>query len=250
LMEQSLFIELIHCTKGTLDSIKNLAQLSRGKLTDKEYGEFLYKAITKDIEEHNLLLNTFLKYIESTTPITKRDTVGKLIEEVLKKHHLRLEEKKVKIFKKYEKDLPEAIVPDKQLIFILDSVLQYAIALVSSDGNIELSARSIILPREGVKDQEYFKRNGKFIEIMVVFTSYREEPGKGLGVFSPKERVASDLIFRLVEIVAKMNQGAIRFEVDETESKHRILVRFPTERRKMVYYQTADEPKRTLASLR
>ena len=249
-MEQSLFIELIHCTKGTLDSIKNLAQLSRGKLNNKEYGEFFYRVITKDIEEHNLLLNTFLKYIESTRPIAKRDTVGKLIEEALKKHHLRLEEKKVKVFKQYDKDLPETIAPDEQLRFVLDSVLQYAIALVSSDGNIELSARSIILPREGVEDQELFKRNGKFIEIIVAFTSYREGPGKGLGVPSTQERVASDLIFRLVERVAKMNQGVMRFEVDETKSKRRIFVRLPTERRKVVYYHTAVEPKRTLASLR
>jgi hypothetical protein len=249
-MEQSLFIELIHCTKGTLDSIKNLAQLSRGKLNNKEYGEFFYRVITKDIEEHNLLLNTFLKYIESTTPVTKRDTMGKLIEGVLKKHHLRLEEKKLKVFKQYDKDLPETIVPDEQLRFVLDSVLQYAIALVPSGGNIEFSARSINLPREGVEDQEYFKRNGKFIEILVAFTSYREEPGKGLGVLSTQERVASNLIFRLVERVAKMNQGAMRFEVDETKPKHRIFMRFPTERRKVVYYQTDDEPKRNLASLR
>ena len=237
-MEQLLFIELIHCTKGTLDSIKNFAQLSREKLCDKEFGEFFYKRITKDIKKHNMLLNTFLKYIESTTPIIKRDTVSKLIEEVLKKHHLRLEERKAKIFKKFERDLPETIVSDEQLRFILDSVLQYAIALMASDGNIELSARSIILPREGVEDQGYFKRDVKFVEIMVAFTGYREEPGKGLGVPSPQERVALDLIFRLVEIVTKMNQGAMKFEVNETESKHRVFVRFPTERREVVYYQT------------
>jgi hypothetical protein len=176
--------------------------------------------------------------------------MGKLIEGVLKKHHLRLEEKKLKVFKQYDKDLPETIVPDEQLRFVLDSVLQYAIALVPSGGNIEFSARSINLPREGVEDQEFFKRNGKFIEILVAFTSYREEPGKGLGVPSTQERVASNLIFRLVERVAKMNQGAMRFEVDETKPKHRIFMRFPTERRKVVYYQTADEPKRNLASLR
>src|SRR4030042_4795240 len=99
-MEQSLFIEVIHCTKGTLDSIKDFTQLSRGKLNNKEYGEFFYRVITKDIEEHNLLLNTFLKYIESTTPVTKRDTMGKLIEGGLKKLHLRLEEKNMKELKK------------------------------------------------------------------------------------------------------------------------------------------------------
>ena len=77
-MERSLFIELIHRTKGILDTIIKLTQLSRGKFGDREFGEFFYKAITKDIEKHNLLLNTFLKYIELTTPIPKRDTINKL----------------------------------------------------------------------------------------------------------------------------------------------------------------------------
>ena len=172
-MEQSLFIELIHCTKGTLDSIKHLAQLSRGKLSDQEYGEFFYKAITKDIEEHHLLLNTFLKYIESTTPITKRDTVGKLIEEVLKKHHLQLEEKKAKIFKQYEKDLPETIVPDEQLRFVLDSVLQYAIALVVFwMGILNCQPDLSFFRGKVLKIRNILKRNGKFIEMVMAYTSF------------------------------------------------------------------------------
>jgi light-regulated signal transduction histidine kinase (bacteriophytochrome) len=238
-MERSLFIELIHRTKNTLDSIKNVAQLSRGKFSDKEFGEFFYKMIIKDIEKHNLLLNTFSKYIESTTPIIKRDSVNKLIEEGLKKHHPRLEEKKARIFKKFEKDLPETIVPDEQLRFILDSVLQYAIALMASEGSIEFSGRAMILPREDDEDQEFFKRNGKFVEIMVAFTGNRkakEEPGKELGAPPPKEEAVSNLVLRLVETVVKMNQGAMKFEVDETESKHKIFLKFPIERRRVVYY--------------
>ena len=243
MMEESLLIELIHCTKSTLGSIKRLAQLSRRKLNDKEYGDYFYKVISKDIGEHNLLLNVFLRYIESTTPITKKDTVSNLIEEVLKKQHLQLGEKKARIFKKYEKDLPETIVPDEKLRFILDSILRYTIASVDYNGIIELSARSIILSSEGVEDH---KGNGNVIEIMA---SYKKEEGKGIGVPPLQERVAADLIFRLVEGVVKMNQGAMRFEFDEMESKHGIFVRFPTERRKVIYYQTADELKRTLASL-
>jgi len=250
LMEQSLFIELIHYTKGTLESIKHLAQLSRGKFSEQEQGELFYKAITKDIGENHLLLNTFLQYIESTTPIIKRDTVYKLIEEVLKKHYLQLEEKKAKIFKECEEDLPETIVPDEQLRFVLDSILHYVIAKASSEGNIEWSVRSIILPREGAEDQEFFKRNGKCIEMMMAYTSFWEGLGGGLEVPSPQERVASDLILQLVERVVKMNQGTMRFEVDEKEFKHKIFVRFPAEKRKVVYYQKIPEPKRTFASLR
>jgi hypothetical protein len=78
----------------------------------------------------------------------------------------------------------------------------------------------------------------------VTFTGYRktkEESGRGLGVPPPREEVVPDLVFRLVEMVVKMNQGAMKFEVDETESKHRTFLRLPTERRKVVYYQLANE---------
>ena len=243
-MEGSLFIELIHRTKSTLDSIKNVVQLSRGKFSDKEFGEFFYKMVIKDIEKHHLLLNTFSKYIESTTPILKKDSVNKLIEEGLKKHYHRLEEKKAKIFKEFEKDLPETIVPDEQLRFILDSVLEYAIALMASEGSIEFSNRAIIFPGEGVEDQEFFKRNGKFVEIMVAFIGSRdlkEEPGKGLGAPSLKEEVVSNLVLRLVEMVVKMNHGAMKFEVDEAEAKHKIFLKFPIERRRVVYYHLTNE---------
>jgi len=249
-MEQSIFIELIHYTKDTLESIRHLAQISRVKFSVQEHGELFYKAITKDIEKNHLLLNTFLQYFESATPIMKRDTVYKLIEEVLKKHCFQLEEKKAKIFKEYEEDLPETIVPDEQLRFVLDSILHYVIAKASSERNIECSVRSIILQREGVEDQKFYKRNGKCIEMMMAYTSFWEELGKGLEVPSPQERVASDLILQLVERVVKMNQGTMRFEVDEKESKHKIFVRFPAEKRKVFYYQKIPEPKKTFASLR
>ena len=43
------------------------------------------------------------------------------------------------MFKKFDMDLPETIVPDEQLRFILDSLLQYTIALMPSDGEYGIS---------------------------------------------------------------------------------------------------------------
>ena len=135
-MEQSLFIELIHRTKAALHTINKLTQLSREKFGDKEFREFFYKTISNDIEKNNLLLNTFLKYIESTTPIPKKNTLIKLIEEVLKRHQVPLEQKRIKILKTFGENLPETIVPDEQLKFIFDSLLQFVIVLMPSDVHI------------------------------------------------------------------------------------------------------------------
>ena len=231
-MEQSLSIELIHHTKSTLDSIKKLAQLSRGRFSDKEFGEFFYRMITKDIEKNDLVLNSFLNYIKATTPIRKKGTVQNLIEEVLKKHQVRLEEYKTKIFRDFETDLPETIVPDEQLRFILDSILQYAMASIPPHGGIEFLTKSFALQKETREDQAFFKKNGKYIEVLVAFSYYKEPKGEPV----PQKEVVPDLMLRLVDDMVERNQGIIKFEFDETKAKMFISLKFPIERRNVVHY--------------
>jgi len=238
-MERSLLIELIRHTKSTLDSIKKITQLSREKFSDKEFGEFFYRMIAKDIEKHDLVLDRFLNYIRATTPIRKKGTVNTLLEEVLKKHQVALEENKTKIFRNFEKDFPETIVPDEQLRFILDSVLHYAMASMPSDGNIELSTRSFVLQKES-SEEVVFEKGRKYIEILVAFTSYKkpmERPVKESRALTPKEEFVSDLVLRLVDAIVKMNQGITRFEIDETKAKKFIFLTFPVERREVVFYE-------------
>lgn len=221
-MEQSLFIELIHQTQSTLDSIKKYIQLSLGKFSDKEFGEFFYRMITKEIEKNDLLVKSFLNYVKVTTPIRKKRTVNTLIEEVLKKDQVRLEENRTKIFTNFEKDLPETIVPYEQLRFILDSILQYAMASVRSDGDIEFLTKSSTLQKE-VDEDPSFEKDRRYIEILVAFTS-------------PKGEIVSDVLLRLVKATVEMNQGA-RFDVDETKAKKSVFLKLPAERRKVVIYE-------------
>ena len=98
----SFFIELIGGIKNTLGTIRNYTQISRGKFSDKEFGEYFYRAVTEDVEKMDIVLNGLINYIKLNTPIRKIDTVHHLIEEVLKKHQSKLEEKGIKIFKRFE----------------------------------------------------------------------------------------------------------------------------------------------------
>jgi hypothetical protein len=231
-MERSLFIELIHQTKSTLDSIKKITQLSRGKFSDKEFGEVFYRRITKDIEKNDLMLNGFLNYIKATTPIRKKGTVNTLIEEVLRKHQVRLEEKKTKIFRNFERDLPEAIIPDEQLRFILESVLQYAMAMMPLDGSLEFSTKSVVLQKEMREDQAFFKKNGNFIEVLVAFTYSKELEEHA----TSQKKLVPDLMLRLVDDIVERNQGMIKFELNETKGKRFISLKSPIERRTVVHY--------------
>jgi hypothetical protein len=239
-MERSLLIELIHHTKSTLDSIKKYTQLSRGKFSDKGFGEFFYRMITKEIEKNDLWVNSFLNYFKVTTPIRKKGTVNAFIEEVLKKNQFRLEENKTKIFRAFEKDLPETIVPDEQLRFILDSILQYAMASMRSHGNIEFLTKSSA-PQKESSGEAVFEKDRKYIEILVAFTSHQKPMEKSMQELrtpSPKEEVVSDVLLRLVNATVKMNQGVLRLEVDETKAKKSVFLKLPAERRKVAFYES------------
>jgi len=233
----TFFIELVRGIKSSLSSIKSYTQISRGKFRDREFGEYYYRAVNEDIEKMNMVLDSLLDYIKVHTPIGKINTVHNIVEEVLKKHQAKLEEKGIKVFKKLEKDLPETVVPDEQLKYILSSLLQYAIALTPPNWNLGLSTRSFILEKEA-EGEGLFKRDGRYIEISVVFPGCQRPSEPGSGIAATQKEGAPDLILRFVKEVVLHNHGMIKVEADEKKTKALISVRFPVERRKIVYYQT------------
>jgi len=164
-------MEWVHYTKRSLDSIKKLTQLSQDRFSDKEFGKFLSRMIIEDIHQTDLWLNGFLGYFHITTPIQKTNTVNTLLEEVLKKNQVQLEEKGVQVFQKLEKDLPEIIVPDEPLKYILNSVFQYVITSTRPNGNIEFLTKSFIFQSGGGETQACFEEYGGGVEILVVFTA-------------------------------------------------------------------------------
>jgi signal transduction histidine kinase len=231
----SFFIELVQRIKSSLGSIKNYTQISRGKFTDREFGEYYYRAVNEDIEKMNMVLDSLLDYIKVHTRIRKINTVHNILEEVLKKHQAKLDEKGIKVFKKLEKDLPETVVPDEQLKYVLSSLLQYAVTLTPPNGNLGFSTRSFTPDKEAVQVEGLFNRDGRYIEISVVFPGRQRPSETGVGT---KKEEAPDLILRFVKEVVLHNYGMMRVEADEKRTKTLISVRFPVERRKVVYYQT------------
>ncbi len=236
----SFLVELIDNLKNTLGTVKNYTQISRGKFNDREFGEYYYRAVTEDIEKMDMVLNSLLNYIKVQKPIRKKNTVHSIIEEVLKKCQAKLDEKGIRLFKKFEQDLPETIVPDEQLKYILSSVLQYAMASTPPHWNIGLSTRSFTLEKGASEIQDLFKKDGRYIEIAVVFPGYKKPNEPGLGTAIPQKEEASDLILRFVKGVVLRNRGIIKIGADEKKTKTFISLRFPVERRKVIYYQSVN----------
>ena len=236
----AFFIDLMHLVKDTLGSIRNYSQLARGKFSDKEFGDYFYRAVNDDIEKINMAVNGLMNYIKLNSPIRKTGTVHHLIEEVLRKNQGKLEEKGIKLFKKFEKDLPETIVPDEQLKYVLNSVLLYALGSISPNLSMGFYTRSFVLEKEVSEGPALFQKDGRYVEISVVFMGYkktgeRREGGQGLQKEEPL-----DLILRFVKEVVQRNRGTMRVEVDEEKARTFISLRFPVERRKVVYYPSAN----------
>ncbi len=235
-MEWPLAIELLVHTKRALDFIKKLTQLSQAKSADKEWGGFCY-SIMKDIGETDLLLEAFLQYLFVNTPLKKKDTVHKLIDELLKKNQVQLEAKRVNLSKSYEEGLPETIIPNEPLKYILNAILQYGVKAIAPHGDMECSTRSLLFRGEVSAGQKVLRKGERYIEIKVVFSAYKKRGrlfGESQGVH---QGGPLDLMLRLAEEVVRKNRGIMEFKTDEKSEKVFISIRFPSERREGVYYQ-------------
>lgn len=239
-MEPSLLVELIEYMKNTLQGVKNLAEFSRGKFNDKKLGELFYRILRRDIEEGNLILDRFIKYVEITSPVRKKDTVNTLLEDALKRYEAQLQEMKTRVVKDLDKNLPETLVPDEQLRFILDSVLEYVMVSTLALGSIELKTKTLTFLSETSEDRTPLKKGETYLEIQLSFTGYkrpREKPEEESKAPTPKKGEGLDLLLRLVDSLVRRNQGVMKLEVDETKTCKSVSLILPVERRKILYYQ-------------
>ncbi len=232
------FIELIDQFKDTLKSLRNFTRIFQEKFNDKEFGVYLNRIISEDIKKIELVQNSLLTYIRINNPIIKTNTVNALIEEELKKYQNEVEEKKIKLFKTLERDLPETAVPDDQLRYILSCVLQYVMASIGVNGNLGVFTKHLA-QREVSGDQE-----GRSIEILMIYTGYKkptEQPGSPSGISAHRKGKILDLALRLVDEIVQRNRGIMKFDEDDKKGKTTVSLRFPVERRKVVYYQQPTE---------
>jgi nitrogen-specific signal transduction histidine kinase len=240
----SLFIiELVHRIKNPLVSIKTFTQLLREKFGDAEFREYFYRIVNEDIERIDAVLNGLLNYIKINTPLEKTNTVHYIIEDVLKKHEVQLEDKKIRIFKKFEKDLPETVVHDEQLRYIFNSLLQYAIPSIPPNGSIGFLTKSFNVQKQTGDDKSILQKDGRYIEILIVFTGYKkpvEQLESVLGIPTIKKEESIELELRLIKEIIEKNKGMIKLEINEKKPRTLISLKLPIERRKVIYYQSTN----------
>jgi len=235
----SFLTEMIPCIKNQLGAIRNLTHLPADRFEDVESRKTLQRGVAEKIRQIDSVLNSLLNYININTPVIKANTLRLILEEVLEANVNQLREKNIKIFKRSERDLPETFVHDEQVKFILNAVLQYAILSSPIDGTIGFLFRTFDPEYRESDKKASIEENGAYIEAVVGFTGHSipTEPRETTPPSNPaqKEKVI-DLILSLVEEILEKNRGMMKWEVDE-KGQALIILRFPIERRKVVYYE-------------
>jgi nitrogen-specific signal transduction histidine kinase len=193
--------------------------------------------VKEEIKKIDSVLNSLLNFINVNTPITKMNTLYVILEEILDANDKQLQQKDIKIYKKYEKDLPDTFIDPEQVRFILHSVLQYAIFLtppaevigifMKSDNNGTGVGKTLQEDkRRNVEVVLGFNGNGKRVDQSENLSEVPLDQTKGM----------ADLILSLAKDILERNHGMM-IETHNGKSETFITLRFPIERRKVVYYE-------------
>ncbi|MGO8988774.1 MAG: hypothetical protein ACLQHW_07830 [bacterium] len=233
----SFLIELVHSIKNALASIYHDTVLAMDKYDDAEIRKRSHTQVKEEIKKIDSVLNSLLNFINVTTPLTKTNTLYVILEDILEANDKQLQQKDIKINKRYEKDLPETFIHPEQVRFILHSVLQYAIFLTSPNEAIGILMKSDDNGTGIEKTLPEDKR--RYVEVMIGFNGNGKpvKQSENLSEVPPDQtKGMADLILKLAKDILERNHG-VMIETHGEKSETFIALRFPIERRKVVYYE-------------
>jgi len=235
----SFLIELVHNIKNGLASIYHATVLTMDKYDDVEIRKHSHTQVKEDIKEIDSVLNSVLNFININTPIIKTNTLYVILEEILEANEKQLRQKNIKINQKYEKDLPDTFIHPEQVRFILHSVLQYAILSTPPNKGIGFLIRSTDIPHGTGAEKTLPENSRRYIEVMIGFNGDRK-PGHPVENLSEtpgdQKEGMGDLILKLAKEILQRNHGMM-VETHGKRPETIITLRFPIERRKVVYYE-------------
>jgi len=240
----NVFMELVQRVKGSLAGMKTFAFLSRDKFSDSELGEDFYQIVSEDIEKTISLLNCFQDYLNFNTPMKKMNTVNNIIEEILRNMEDQIQEKKIKIVKKqFEKNLPETILPDEQLRYVLNSIIQYMVHSTRPYGSIGFLTRQFEPQESMSEDLGVLQKDAKYIEVQIASMGDKQRELLDLvpGMTADQREEGVDLILQLVKEILQRNRGALTFKINSQQSMSFLSVNLPMERRRVIHYLSTEE---------
>ncbi len=208
----SFLVGLICTVRRSLEEVVNQTQIYEKEYSDNGLRE-CFSRIRSDIAKIDFLFDNLLQYNRIITPIGKKNTLHDLIENILKKYQPLFEKRETLIFRRFENDLPGVTAPDKELRYILESVLQYILSLMPSGGGISFATRSLVIQTKDGEKKPLLEKNGQWVEISMIFTRYRTSAEKEMISLETQEHQTnqdpSDLILLLAKKMVDKNRGVM-----------------------------------------
>jgi hypothetical protein len=235
----SFLTQMIPAIKSSLGSIRNFTLIPADRFHDFDLIRTYQRKVNSNIKEIDSALNTLLNFININTPMVKGDTVNSILKQVLEANEPQITSRHFKISKKCESHLPETLIYDEQVKFILNSTLQYAILSTPMGGSIDFILRTSDPQKVGIDTKTLSEGNGGFIEVTVSFGKNHEKTAGQIDaskISSVQSEATVDLLLHLVRETLEKNRGMITRRVDKQSLRTTIILRFPIERRKVVYY--------------
>jgi len=229
----SFLVDLICTVRKSLEEVVNQTETYEKKYANNGLGECFFR-LRSDIGKIDALFDNLLQYNKIVTPVRKTNTVHNLIENVLKKYDTLFEKRETLIFRRFEKDLPEVIVPDEQLGYLLDSVLQYILGLMASGGGISFSTRSLVIQEKEDERKQLLEQNNRWVEILAIFTRYMGSTEEAKSILGIQEHLTEqnplDLILQLAKKMVDKNRGLMKVELAEERNNSSISLLLPAEK--------------------
>jgi hypothetical protein len=233
----AFLIELVHTIKSSLASIYHGALVPWEQADDPEKKTEAHTQVKEEIKRIDSVLNSLLNFISINTPIAKANTLSVILEDILEAIEKQLRAKDIRIARRCEKDLPETFLHSEQVRFVLHSILQYAVFLTPAHESIRILMKSPDI-EECQDTRRVLPENKGYVEVMIGFNGGRKPGGPpgNLKDVGGDPREAIDLILVLAREILQKNHGMMTLETNGSRPKTLIHVRFPIERRKVVYY--------------
>jgi hypothetical protein len=235
----SFLIELVHNIKNALGSIYHATVLTMDKYDDVEIRDRSHAQVKEDIKKIDSVLNSVLNFININTPIIKTNTMYTILEEILEANEKQLRQKNIKIIKRYGKDLPDTFIHPEQVRFIFHSVLQYVVLSTPPNESIGFLMESGEFDDGTGAEKTSLGNNRRYIEVMIGFNGTTKSVSQSENLSETpgdqKEGMA-DLILKLAKEILQRNHGMM-IETQGKRVKTLIHLRFPVERRTVVYYE-------------
>lgn len=235
----SFLIELVHSIKKGLASVYHATVQTMEKCDDAEIRKRSHDQVKEEMKKIDSVLNSVLNFINVNTPLVKANTLYTILEEILEANEKQFRQENIKITKRYGKDLPDTFIHPEQVRFILHSAIQYAILSTPPNEIIGFLTKSSDSKNGTGAETPSTENNRRYIEVMIGFNGDGRPVNKSENLSETpgdQSKGMADLILKLAKEILERNHGMM-VETHGDRPKTLINLRFPVERRKVVYYE-------------